>query len=776
MEVPIYYDPYKEVKTRKITWDGIKKGMSPFDLIKNRQKTPGGLFVQSPYNSVIRDDNKKEQIHRINDNAFTLSSPLVRISSSSSPSFTPSSSLSSSSLSKNVITSNILSRKKRNDANIMDKRGSDQFFIVEEEKSKNTNKKKNLMYKRHIMRKNNNNNSSGNNNTSIKNGEHDDYNRNVSISCEHSIIPTTELPIGIKPMSNNNNNNIEYSVMGNMADFLIGRPSSESIEDIIAQTLINKDICKRNECNNKCIKSSEEEEKEDCASKKHYINDNNNNKRQGTIDLKKRNLLLSSSSSSTNIDSRSRRNTIDKKRNFKRNGGVLMPSSSSLLLETIESSNNNNNNNNSNDNNNREDRIRFKIKYEKFLKWINANSLITVGDLEQAKTYVLNVMNDLIYNDEKRIKMQYGYTIAALISTKKKIKQKKGKIERAKKRKIEFGEDSEYLRQKKMMKKYKRNYVPIEPSPLEMIIKLYEYNSSNGDDNNMENKNEEYKSIERLKNFLLTRDKYSNEFLKKRLAESRKQVSLYMNDENDIENELNNFHPIPKRRRRKKKVIAKGEKRIISDNNNNNTVTIPNLADMDNIYGNIMKEDIIETVKRNPEKIMKYTNEISLLWRLFLSSKTIRDEEDAPCSHFEQFTIGVLYTLAENDICIENEVIMERDEWLSYSLPNIKRLCDHYMNRLKRKEVAKTIQLYGNINAEDLTFSTKNRMYTSKVVSKGMTKVKKWLRLYDGESDGNLIRSFIKQNSSVEYIKLGNTQGNIHQAKRKYRKRPLLFM
>jgi hypothetical protein len=202
---------------------------------------------------------------------------------------------------------------------------------------------------------------------------------------------------------------------------------------------------------------------------------------------------------------------------------------------------------------------------------------------------------------------------------------------------------------------------------------------------------------------------------------------------------------------------------------------IPTLGEMDDLYAHNVRKDSIDVVPRDPDKIRKYASEISLLWRLLLTSDMIQREEDSPCSQFDHFVLGVFYTLAENDIRIGGQVVMERDEWLLRSLPEPRRLCDHHVNKLKRKEVATMIRTLTNLDVNTLKFSTKSRMYTSKVVSKGTTRVKKWLRMYDGKTSIDLVQAFIRQNSVVDYTQLGNTQGNIRRAARPWTKRPTLF-
>jgi len=76
-----------------------------------------------------------------------------------------------------------------------------------------------------------------------------------------------------------------------------------------------------------------------------------------------------------------------------------------------------------------------------------------------------------------------------------------------------------------------------------------------------------------------------------------------------------------------------------------------------------------------------------------------------------------------------------------------------------------------------LKFSTRSRSYTSKIVTKGCTRVKEWIKDYNGSMDVDAICVYLRENSVVEYIHVCKTMGNTNRGRRRVynRKHTSLF-
>jgi hypothetical protein len=226
------------------------------------------------------------------------------------------------------------------------------------------------------------------------------------------------------------------------------------------------------------------------------------------------------------------------------------------------------------------------------------------------------------------------------------------------------------------------------------------------------------------------------------------------------------------------------------------------LGAIDDVFGQQLIRHGIKVIPNNEEKLRKYSNEIYYLWRLLMTSSYAASLKN-PKAQFDHFVLGVLYLLAERNIVLCDTVVMEHDPWLKEALPKRKRLCDNYTSKLEKNEVARLIQTQTNLSMDSLTFSTSCRVYNTKIITKGRTRVKDLISRFDQEItshqvlrkqheqheeskqheetsflsdiDGTIIHYYLSRNSTVNFIQVGKTSGNIRRAARVYKRRKGLF-
>lgn len=220
------------------------------------------------------------------------------------------------------------------------------------------------------------------------------------------------------------------------------------------------------------------------------------------------------------------------------------------------------------------------------------------------------------------------------------------------------------------------------------------------------------------------------------------------------------------------------------------------LGSIDDVFGRQLVRHGINVIPNNEEKSRKYSNEIYYLWRLLMTS-TYAASLKNPKAQFDHFVLGVLYLLSERDIVLCDVVVMKHDPWLKEALPRRKRLCDNYTSKLKKNEVARLIQKHTSLRMDLLTFSTPSRVYNTRIITRGCTRVKDLIFHFDQEVsshkvmheaslasapssflsniDGDIIKYYISRNSTVDFIQVGKTSGNIRRAARMYKRRKALF-
>lgn len=234
------------------------------------------------------------------------------------------------------------------------------------------------------------------------------------------------------------------------------------------------------------------------------------------------------------------------------------------------------------------------------------------------------------------------------------------------------------------------------------------------------------------------------------------------------------------------------------------------LGAIDDTFGRQLLQHGIKVIPNNEEKMRKYSNEIYYLWRLLMTSSYAASLYN-PKAQFDHFVLGVLYYLSDRDIVLCDKVVMAQDTWLKDSLPRRKRLCENYAGKLKKSEVARIIQKKTDLKMDMLTFSTPSRVYNTKFITNGITRVKNLVLHFNQETashqilpangskestrenqmgksengkkrtsiyehiDGMLIKHYLSRNSMRTFIQLRNTNGNVRNAAREYHPRKRLF-
>lgn len=384
----------------------------------------------------------------------------------------------------------------------------------------------------------------------------------------------------------------------------------------------------------------------------------------------------------------------------------------------------------------------FKKRYQIFLRWIEQNSLIKLNDLESYISSVKSIMNDLIFDSNKRKSMKVAYRIASMVKTSEEIKKTMTFLDKDI-RPIRKEEEQSIKHIKRI---YKKEFFDIKFSPMEYIKDYCQRNVKELGPSS--------------KTFLQEIDKYSigneNSSIQSK-KEKKKEKRGIQNNLRFLRDEEDLF----------KYKYGKTSVKDICFPAFGNGIQIPFMTDIDDIYAENIQKHYIPIIPNNEEKQRKYSNEIVRLWVILLSCENVK-LSPSPKSQFDHFVLGVLYILSYTDICIDGKVIIEKDEWLQEALPPQKRLCENYINKLKRKDVAEILKKYTDLEVDMLKFSTKRRSYTSKIVTKGKTKVKNWTNDYNGLKDIDCLRKFIKENSQIQYIKVSKSVGNTNNKRFNY--------
>jgi hypothetical protein len=363
----------------------------------------------------------------------------------------------------------------------------------------------------------------------------------------------------------------------------------------------------------------------------------------------------------------------------------------------------------------------FKRRRQKFSNWVETQSLAKEEEMAACVKAIGEIMNDLIFNAQKRESMKIAYGIASLINTEEAVKRSLTRVEKE----LRTVREREKKAHRDLRRKYKKKeYRVVRIRPASFI---WDYCA----------RNTAWYGKEPLSLLSTQYDPTTGD----------KGLEFITDDEDHM---LYKYGANP----------PEGGK-----------IGVPmmTLGDMDDLYAEKLRVDAIEVIPHNPEKKRRYTNEIARLWRVLLAGPTVK-EEHTPKSQFDHFVLGVLYYLATEDIVIGGKVVMRRDEWLSEVLPSQKRLCDNHTGKLLRKDVAEVIQKNTDLNEHSLKFSTPSRVYASKVVTKGCRRVKMWTSDFQCEDVDALIE-YVHRNSVVEFIKVNNTMGNTSRGRGMYHRR-----
>jgi hypothetical protein len=377
------------------------------------------------------------------------------------------------------------------------------------------------------------------------------------------------------------------------------------------------------------------------------------------------------------------------------------------------------------------DSLEFKRRRQRFESWLETKSLVSMKEMNACMKSVDSIMNDLIFNSQKRHSMKIAYGIASLINTEEVVKKSLTAVEKDLRPIRE--RDRETHRQ--LRRRYKKTYRTVRVPPVEYIWDYCLRNRQHYGEGTMK--------------FLSEHQGYD--------PNDRYGLTEFLDNEEDIEAyKYGSFD------------VTFPEIRMGSN--------ILTLGEMDDMYAEKLQVDAIDTVPHNQEKLRLYKNEITRLWRVLLASKSVH-MENTPKSQFDHFILGVLYHLADNDITIKGKVVMKKDEWLKSSLPSQKRLCDNHTGKLTRRDVAEVIQKNTDLDEQMLKFSTPSRVYASRIVTRGRRRVKEWTSEFQGHGDIDTIVEYIQRNSVVDFIKVSKTMGNTHRGRGRFqRKRTSLFL
>jgi len=377
----------------------------------------------------------------------------------------------------------------------------------------------------------------------------------------------------------------------------------------------------------------------------------------------------------------------------------------------------------------------FKQRYQRFIRWVEENTIVDTKDIRCYIETTKAIMNDLIFNSAKRESMRLAYGIASMVNTAEEVKRRMTKIERE----LRSVRNEEKQCVQELKRKYGKAFTEVHIPPTAYVRDYYKRNK---------------KALgPSAVTFMSTID---------RVTESKEGEEGEKENQDDWRAKLNFMDETEVRR------YKYGKRKASTWNSPSlgNGVEIPVMTELDDIFAENMQTDYISVVPHNVEKQQKYSNEIVRLWVILLACENVHSMP-SPKSQFDHFVLGVLYLLSASNIRIGGHIVMERDEWLKDVLPSQRRLCENYSNKLKRKDVAVVLRKETNLDERMLTFSTKSRSYTSKVVTKGCTRVKNWVNEYNGSTDMDALCVYLRKNSVVEYIHVSKTMGNIDRGRRR---------
>jgi len=662
-------NPYKETLSRKMAWDSLARGVTPtflvegtnddtMDIASRLRESPGGPQKnRSPYSTpsgvMTSGEGLMMSPGRLLSHSYsssTPSSPLGRVTRRKRNRGSPQTtlrigySLNSDGHRFSPVKRKVTKKKKRNKKGRKDEEVVEQYYLIQEEDANSTRTSKKR--KRVHRRKN-----ALSLSTAVLTSQ---FEKSVSKNPSESAIASSA------PM-----------IIGKMADIMMGRPSIQTMQNVIKSSGRTKE--------------EEKEEKEEEEEKEEII------------------------TSSGLIGNSYRRRRTDKTTKNREEEEEEEEEKEEEDYESLE----------------------FKRRRQRFESWLESKSLLSMKEMNACMKSVGSVMNDLIFNSQKRQSMKIAYGIASLINTEEVVKKSLTAVEKDLRPIRE--RDRETHRQ--LRRKYKKTYRMVRVPPVEYI---WDYCV----------RNRQYYGEGPMK-FLSEHQGYD--------PKDRYGLTDFLDNEKDIETyKYGSFD------------VTFPEIRMGSN--------ILTLGEMDDIYAEKLQVDAIDTVPHNQAKIRLYRNEITRLWRVLLASKTVR-MENAPKSQFDHFILGVLYHLAENDITINGKVVMKKDEWLKSSLPSQKRLCDNHTGKLKRRDVAEVIQKNTDLDEQMLKFSTPSRVYASRIVTRGIRRVKEWTSDFQGHNDIDTIVEYIHRNSVVDFIKVSKTMGNTHRGRGRFqRKRTSLFL
>lgn len=385
----------------------------------------------------------------------------------------------------------------------------------------------------------------------------------------------------------------------------------------------------------------------------------------------------------------------------------------------------------------------FRKKMERMMQWIEQQSVVFSSDRSQYIRNIETVMDDLIFCQEKRKNMKMANRIIAQFSAQTAIQARACEMNRDTRSLIEERTRIEKRKRKREKKK--------ESSKLEGI-------EAGGSTTTTTTTTVVHNVLGQGSTTTTTTS--TTQILPSAVGKKRRR-----------ETELLNRH-------RKKMMLGK----------------------LDDCYANKIREGDIEVIQRDQQKIRKYSHKIYCLWRLLLTTTGSISMRN-PKAQFDHFVLGVLYILSETDIVLCGEVIIRKDEWLKRALPRVKTLCENFTNKLYKPKVVAALERKTLRRVESMNFSTPNRVYSTRIITRGKTRVNTLLKMFDQEiaeadslreEEGNrvtvcdkeemapiieadMIRYYLTKDSHIEFIPLAKTSGNIRRAAVVRRRRKGLF-
>ncbi|MHA1680636.1 MAG: hypothetical protein ACTSUE_06480 [Promethearchaeota archaeon] len=424
------------------------------------------------------------------------------------------------------------------------------------------------------------------------------------------------------------------------------------------------------------------------------------------------------------------------------------------------------------------DTIAFRGKMERFLRWVDQKTLVFANDMDQYKNSIRTVMKDLIFSSNKRHSMKVAYRIVSLIGAKDIVKTRSCRASRVLKQQIVLDQESPILKLSSQ-----------DLNGMQCGVQ------DGRDDDGMEKR----KTKKDKASMTTTTSSMTTTTTPKTTTTVTTTTTTRM-----FQKPLDHSTVMIDNRKRKREA----EQRTVAKSISKYRLRLT-LGAIDDTFGRQLLRHGIQVIPTNEEKLRRYFNEIYYLWRLLMTSSYAGSLSN-PKAQFDHFVLGVMYYLTEKDIVLCDTVVMARDPWLKESLPKRKRLCENYASKLKKSEVARIIQRHTSLRMDMLTFSTPSRVYNTKFITHGITRVKNLVFHFNQEMvshqilisqkgldvtngarkkgrvnrkgtsiyehiDGTLIGHYISRNSSRTFIQVGKTSGNVRRAARQYKRRKRLF-